>query len=98
MFISQSTLEAWLDSKNAEMQDQRVTLSRLGRAYDLEPAVRILSVVPAEGEAATAEALVGRVLAEDSVLQLGGELMGESMLFGDNAFEVEPGYIGVLEA
>lgn len=98
MFISQATLESWLDSGSVSMDSQVVTLTRLGRAYQLESAVRVLTVLSAEGEEALADSLVGKILEERKILELGGEMMGESMLFGDTAFEVEPGFIGALQA
>jgi len=92
MFISQSTLETWLDSGNADVDNDVVFLKNVGRAYDLAPAVRFLSVVP-EGAAPD---LLGKVLTEKRILELGGEIMGTSVLFGDAAFEVEGGFVGTL--
>jgi hypothetical protein len=93
MFIAQSTIEAWLDSGLAVLGDQRVELLARRATYALVPAVRFVAVV-GDGPAA---ALVGRVLAEARVMALGGELVGSSVVLGDTAFEVEPGWIGTLE-
>lgn len=93
MFIAERTLESWLDSGNVDVDADVVRLKNHGRAYDLEPAVRFLSVVP-EGAAPD---LIGKVLTTKRIAELGGELMGDSVLFGDAAFEVESGYIGTLQ-
>ncbi len=94
MFITQSTLEIWMDSETVDVQEQTVVLKKVGRSYRIEPAVRFLSVVP-EG---AAPELVGKVLSEKRIAELGGELMGDSVLFGEAAFEIESGYIGVLNS
>ena len=93
MFIAERTLESWLDTGNVEVDADVVRLNNHNRAYDLEPAVRFLSVVP-EGAAPD---LIGKVLTTKRVSELGGELMGDSVLFGDAAFEIEAGYVGTLQ-
>lgn len=92
MFIPQATLEAWVDSGQAALEGEVVHLARSGRGYRLDAAVRFLAVVAAPGDTA----LVGKVLSERRIAELGGELLGDSVLFGDAAFQVEPGYIGTL--
>jgi hypothetical protein len=94
MFIAQSTLEAWMDTGHVDVRENLVVLSRLQRAYTLEPAVRFVSVVPDEGAAAN---LIGKVLTERRIVELGGELLGNSVLFGESAFVVEAGYVGTLD-
>jgi hypothetical protein len=91
MFIAQATLESWVDSGRVEVGKDTVVLRNVGRTYHLEPAVRFLASV--EGSAAE---LVGKVLTERRIGELGGELMGDSVVFGDSAFQVESGYIGTL--
>lgn len=94
MFIAERTLEAWLDSGNVDVDSDKVVLKNHDRAYGLEPAVRFLSVVP-EG---AAPELIGKVLTNARIGELGGEMMGDSVLFGEAAFEVETGYVGTLQA
>lgn len=92
MFIAQKTLESWLDSGAVEVENNVVHLKNHDRRYDLTPAVRFLSVVP-DGSGAE---LIGKVLTETRVNELGGELMGDSVLFGEAAFQVESGFVGTL--
>ena len=92
MFIAEKTLESWLDSGSVEVEDNVVHLKNHGRRYDLTPAVRFLSVVPDGGGAE----LIGKVLTESRIFELGGELMGDSVLFGEAAFQVESGFVGTL--
>src|SRR5690349_7356834 len=92
MFIAQSTLEAWLDSGNVEMAGDAVVLKKLGRTYALEPAVRFLAV----GTGGAAPKLIGKVLTEKRIIEPGGELMGDSVIIGEAAFQVQAGYVGTL--
>ncbi|MCK6549548.1 hypothetical protein L6R52_27175 [Myxococcota bacterium] len=94
MFIAQSTLEAWMDTGNVDVRENLVVLTKLQRSYTIEPAVRFVSVVPDEG---AASGLIGKVLTERRILELGGEILGNSVLFGESAFVVEAGYVGVLD-
>ena len=93
MFIAQSTLEAWVDSGNVEVDENRVHLKKVRRTYTIEPAVKFLSVVPDD----RGLRLIGKVLTEKRILELGGEILGDSVLFGETAFQVVPGYVGMIE-
>lgn len=89
MFIAQTTLESWLESGKVDFDGSKVLLRPFRRSYDLEPAVRFLSVVDGPAESM----LLGKVLSEKQILELGGELLGDSVVFGHIAFEVRAGYI-----
>ena len=92
MFIAQSTLETWMDSGNVDMRGDSVVLMKLNRTYELEPAVRFLSVV----SGGAAPKLIGKVLTEKRISELGGEILGDSVIIGDAAFQVQPGFVGTL--
>jgi hypothetical protein len=92
MFVAQTTLETWLESGKVEFDGTVVTLTRHRRTYDLQPAVQFLSVV--EGHAETD--LVGKVIPEHKITELGGEILGDSVIFGELAFHVRQGYIAIL--
>lgn len=92
MFVAQSTLESWLESGKVDFDGAVVTLTRHQKSYALEPAVQFLSVVDGGEDAG----LVGRVLPEGKINELGGELLGDSVIFGDLAFQVRSGYIAIL--
>lgn len=93
MFIAQSTLEAWVDSGNVEVRENLVVLKKIHRSYTIEPAVKFLAVVPED----RGQKLLGKVLTEKRIVELGGELLGDSVLFGETAFVVAPGYVGTMK-
>jgi len=89
MFVPQSTLEAWLDAGTADMDARGIRLPTTGLAYAIEPAVRFVATIP-EGHASR---LLGRIVTERKVVEAGGELMGDSVLFGDVGYTVQAGYV-----
>lgn len=90
MFISQGTLEAWMDDSAVEVGSESLTFKNLSRTYRLVPAVRFVELASEPGTSR----LLGRVLTEERIQAFGGELLGDSVLFGDVAFTVQPGYVG----
>ena len=67
MFIAQTTLETWVDAGGVDVGKDTVHLTKVGRTYHLEPAVRFLTSL--EG---AAKELIGKVLTEKRVGELGG--------------------------
>jgi hypothetical protein len=57
--------------------------------YPVTPAVHILQVVSGEDT----QGLVTKVKTEDQLKTLGAEQMADSVLLGDTAYEVVPGYL-----
>lgn len=87
-FVPQATLEMWLDRESAQVRGQTLHLPRPRRQFRLEPAVRFTCAIP-EGPTQ----MVGRVMTESRITELGGELLEDSVLFGDVGFSVENGYV-----
>jgi hypothetical protein len=92
MFIAQATLEAWLDAGQARLEGEVVRLEAARLTYRLDAAVRFVATVDGAEEGR----LEGKVLTEARVHALGGEILGDSVLFGEAAFQIEPGFIGTL--
>lgn len=91
-FVAQHTLEAWVDAGDALVESDHVDIRNRGR-FQLEPAVRFLRRI----EGATLHELAGKVLSEARITALGGELLGDSVVFGDVAYEVQPGFVATRE-
>jgi len=67
-----------------------LVLNHDGKNYRLTPAVLFLRVVGGEDS----EALVGRVKSADALQAMGAEHYVTSVVWGETAYEVQPGFIG----
>jgi hypothetical protein len=91
IFFPQVVLDEWIVEGTAELQDGELTLVPAGRKYRLAEAVHVVRDASGGGDAQ----LVGRVKARVYLEQLGAEIVETSMLLGEAAYDVEPGWIGV---
>jgi hypothetical protein len=91
VFFPQEALDRWLASGEVELVGSELTIRSENRKYRLVEAVRVLtevSGVPDPNE------IAGRVKTVAFLSELGAELLGGSMIIGDNAYEVVPGWLG----
>jgi hypothetical protein len=92
IFFPQSGLDEWVVGGTVDLQDGVLTILSEGRKYRLSEGVYVLREVSGSGDA---HDLLGRVKAREYLEQLGAELVETSMLLGEAAYDVEPGWIGV---
>jgi hypothetical protein len=93
LFVSQSLLDSWVDQGRIDLSGDAMALrggEREGRRYALEPAVRILRVA---GGGPDPHQLVARVKTLDQLRELGAEVMADSVVLGEAAYEAEPGFL-----
>ncbi len=91
VFFPQSALDQWLSEDKIELGDATLVIRAEGRRYKVLEAVRVLSeVTGAEDQ----HDQVGKVKTINFLSELGAELLGSSMILGDLAYEVVPGFIG----
>jgi hypothetical protein len=98
LFVSQALLDAWADQGRIDLDGRSIALlggHGQGRRYGLEPAVRILRVAGGGDDAA---GLVARVKTLAQIRELGGEAMADSVVMGEVAYEVEPGFLAEASA
>jgi hypothetical protein len=88
VFVPQDAVESWLTDGRADLT--RDTLTFEGVAFRVAGAVRFLAEVAGGGDEPR---LVGRVKTRDQLLSLSAEHSGESVLLGDNAYQVTEGYL-----
>lgn len=91
VFFPQQVLDRWLDAGDAELAVNELTLKAERKRYRLVEGVRVLSELSGSGDPYE---ITGKVKTVAFVTELGAELLGESMLIGDNAYEVVPGWLG----
>ena len=98
LFVSQALLAAWAGQGRIDLDGRSIALlggQAQGRRYGLEPAVRFLRVAGGGDDAA---GLVARVKTLVQVRELGGEAMADSVVMGEVAYEVEPGFLAEASA
>jgi len=98
LFVSQALLDAWAGQGRIDLDGRSIALlsgQARGRRYALEPAVRFLRIA---GGGEDALGLVARVKTLAQVRELGGEAMADSVVVGDVAYEVEPGFLAEASA
>ncbi len=91
LFFPQEALDKWLVDGKVELAGTDLTILSEGRTYKLAEAVRVTREVTGEGDP---NDLVGHVKSRPFLEQLGAELFETSMLIGDNAYDVVPGWVG----
>ncbi len=92
VFFPQAALDQWIVEATVELQDGELTILGAGRRFKLAEAVRILREVSGAGDG---HDLLGRVKTRAYLEQLGAEIIETSMLLGDAAYDVEPGWMGL---
>jgi hypothetical protein len=91
VFFPQTALDQWLVDGTIDLRGTELTIVGEGRKYRLAEAVRVVREVTG---ATDLQELVGRVKAKTSLEEKGAELLETSMIMGDNAYDVVPGWLG----
>ena len=94
LFISQERLDEWTMDQKAILDSGRLTLTELGRVFLVEPAVRFMTVAGNEDDP---NDLLNRVLTEKELTKMGADLYMNSVIHGDIAYDVQPGFVGRAE-
>jgi hypothetical protein len=98
LFVSQTMLDSWAGQGKIDFVGNVMTLlagEGKGRSYGLDPAVRFLKVLGAEADP---HALLHKVKSEAQLRELGAEHVEASVILGDVAYEVEPGFLAEVSA
>lgn len=90
IFFAQDALDLWLADGSIELKGTELTLAAETRRYRLAEAARVLREVTGSPDA---NELVGRVKSTQYLEELGAEIMQGSMILGDNAYDVVPGFM-----
>lgn len=91
VFFPQEALDRWLREGQVDLSGAELTIRARRRRYRLVEAVRVLAEVSGQPDV---NEIVGRVKTVAFLTELGAELLGKSMVIGDNAYEVVPGWLG----
>jgi hypothetical protein len=91
IFFPQTALDEWIVEGTVDLQDGVLALLPVGRRYRLAEAVRVVRDASGGGDAE----LLGRVKSRTYLEGIGAEIVEGSMLLGDVAYDVEPGWVGI---
>ena len=89
LFLPQTQLEEWALEDKADVKDGVLVVTGEEGVYPVTPAVHIVQLVTGEDT----HGLVTKVKTEAQLESLGAEQMADSVLLGDTAYEVVPGYV-----
>lgn len=93
-FVPQSMLDVWADLGKIELEGETLRIPAENVTFQLTPAVRFLSLL--EGQ--DTHKLLQKVKAESYVREIGGEVVTDSCLVGETAYQVQPGFLAEGEA
>lgn len=92
VFFPVTALDLWIGEGKVELSADELTIKGgEDRRYRILEAARVVAEVSG---APDANELVGKVKSRQFLLELGAELLETSMLLGENAYEVVPGFLG----
>lgn len=98
IFFPQETLDRWMADDLVDFSAEELTLKEEERRYRTVEAIRVLVEVTGGGDP---NELVGKVKSRAFLSELGAEILEGSMVIGDNAYDVVPGFaaepIGSIE-
>lgn len=94
LFLPQKTLEEWSGAEKADLHDGKLMVAETKATHAVTPAVHFIKLV----SGADANALVGKVKTMKQLDQLGAEHMMDSVILGETAYEVAPGYLAEVPA
>lgn len=91
IFFPLGSVEEWESEGKVEVNDVELVVLADARRYRLEEAAHVLREVTG-GDCP--RALVGKVKSRAQLDEWGAELYDTSMILGDNAYDVVPGWLG----
>jgi hypothetical protein len=91
VFFPQAALDEWLAEDRVDLKQDELMIKSEGRRYRIVEAIRIMREVTG---APDAHELLGKVKSRAFLNELGAEILEGSMILGDNAYDVVPGFVG----
>ena len=91
VFFPQGALDEWLAEDRVDLRQDELCIKAEGRRYRIIEAIRIVREVTGTPDG---NELVGKVKSRAFLSELGAELLESSMIIGENAYDVVPGFFG----
>jgi len=90
VFVSQTTIDNWVLTDQVELAGDVVSIKPSSIRLKLRAASYFRSVA---GGSVDSQDIIGRVKDEAEIAELGGEAYMSSVVIGDAAYDVEPGFV-----
>jgi hypothetical protein len=90
LFFPQEALDRWLVNRVADLSGDLLWLREPGQRFRLVEGVRVLNEVSGAEDPFD---VCGTVRSVGYLLELGAELLGDSMIIAENAYQVVPGWL-----
>lgn len=94
VFFPQASIDQWGVEGKIELSSDELVLVAEGRRYRITEAVRVLVEVTG---AEDPHGIVGKVKPKAELEPMGAEILENSMILGDNAYDIVPGWAGTPE-
>lgn len=91
VFFPQAAIDQWGVDGNVDLTANELILLAEGRRYKVVEAVRVVSEVTGANDDRN---IVGKVKPKAALEEIGAEILEDSMILGDNAYDVVPGWMG----
>jgi hypothetical protein len=91
VFFPQAALDHWISDGKVDLTGDELTIKPEARRYRILEAARIMREVTGLTDV---NELVGKVKTLQHLSGLGADLLENSMVLGDNAYDVIPGFLG----
>jgi hypothetical protein len=90
VFITQDVIDNWMEGDRVQVTGDVITFAAAGASARLVPAYHFVRMQAGDDGQ---NRLLGRVKVNATVLALGAEAYMNSVTLGENAYEVEPGFV-----
>jgi len=91
VFFPQTALDQWVGEGKVELAGDELTIKPGARRYRILEAARVLGECTGLPDA---NELVGKVKSRLYLSELGADLLEKSMVLGENAYDIIPGFLG----
>jgi hypothetical protein len=92
VFFPQACLDQWGVEGKIELTPSELVVLAEGRRYDISEVVRVVAEVTG---AQDPHGFIGKVKPKAELEAMGAEILENSMIIGDNAYDVVPGWAGL---
>lgn len=92
VFFPQACLDQWGVEGKIELTPTELVVLAEGRRYAITEVVRVVTEVTGANDP---HGLIGKVKPKVDLEAMGAEILENSMIIGDNAYDVVPGWAGI---